>query len=155
MYLISPDNTGFAVCPFLHAASRAHTIGATLDVLVCSNHAKNKIVARIVPCLARKLKILVVAGKYRRNGMTPAHAMVFLSQKPSTDHAWSDTIRAGRKRVAERGGGREGYRCARLGCMKDRILVIMSAFLYNIPQVRLDGHFCAVHAVADMIRVSA
>ena len=57
-----------------------------------------------MPFLAWKLKILVVAGKSRRHGMAPAHAMVFLSQKPGTKDgiilptllflAWMGTNRA-------------------------------------------------------------
>ena len=39
------------------------------------SHAKNKNEGRIMPYLAGKLKILVVTGKYRRNGMVPAHTM--------------------------------------------------------------------------------
>ena len=40
-------------------------------------------------------------------------------------------------------------------CMKHRMLGRITAFpcilyLYQRPQVRLDGHFCAVHAVTDM-----
>ena len=46
-------------------------------------HAKT--VGRIMHMLAsKKHKILVVARKFRRTGMAPAHTMVFLPQKPGT-----------------------------------------------------------------------
>ena len=43
-----------------------------LSVLAFPTHAKNIIVGRIMELSARKLKIPVVARKYRRNGMAPA-----------------------------------------------------------------------------------
>ena len=49
-----------------------------------THHAKNNVAG----LLAWKLKILVVAGKSRRNGMAPAHAMVFISHTKNGIKNW-------------------------------------------------------------------
>ena len=44
--------------------------------------------------------------------------------------------------------------CARALCMKDRVVARMTAppcILYQRLQVRFDGHFCAVRAVAEVL----
>ena len=45
--------------------------------------AKNKFAGRIMTFSASNAYILVVVRKSRRNGMAPAHILVFLSQKTS------------------------------------------------------------------------
>ena len=69
-------------------------------------------------------------GKFRRYAMVPAHGMALLPQNPST-------------------GNGQRPPCTRLYNCQDK-----SAFLYSVParEVRLDGHCCGVHAMADRLR---
>ena len=63
---------------------REWPLGFTIVLNPWYIHAKDKIEARIVLCLARKLYILAVVGKSRRNGMAAAHGTAFDPEKPNT-----------------------------------------------------------------------
>ena len=60
--------------------------------------------------LAGKLKILVVAGKFRRYGMVSAHTMVFIFQERSTENSiirlrfYSQRGKNEAKRIKDSGG---------------------------------------------------